>query len=68
MPQYAKFLKDMVSNKHQFLENELIMMNEEVSGIIQRKLPSKLKDLDSFTILCDISPYHCDKALCDLGG
>lgn len=64
---YAKFLKDIVSKKKSFLENELIMVNKEATAVIQRKLPHKLKDSGSLTIPCDIGPFHCDKALCDLG-
>ena len=39
-------------------------MTENCSAIIQRKLPEKLKDSGSFTILCIIG---VSKALCDLG-
>ncbi|KAA3465272.1 hypothetical protein EPI10_000466 [Gossypium australe] len=31
------------------------------------KIPSKLKDLGSFTILIEIGDQYCSKALCDLG-
>ena len=34
---------------------------------MQNKLPPKLKDPGSFTILYDIGNVHFDKTLCDLG-
>ena len=42
-------------------------VNEEYSAIIQNKLPPKLKDPESFTILCTIGRYTFSKVLCDLG-
>ncbi|XP_024187998.1 uncharacterized protein LOC112192477 [Rosa chinensis] len=50
IPSYAKFLKDMCMKKKKFKEHEQVALCEEVSAIIQRKLPPKLKDLGSFTI------------------
>ena len=35
--------------------------------VIQQKLPVKMKDPCSFTILCSIGKYECKKALCDYG-
>lgn len=67
MPKYAQFLKDIISWKRNFLENKLTMMNEEASVVIQRKLPQKLKDPGSFTILCSIGLFYFDKTLCNLG-
>ena len=37
------------------------------SAVIQRSLPGKMKDLDSFTIPCSIGKYEFKKALCDSG-
>ncbi|XP_057785208.1 uncharacterized protein LOC131002758 [Salvia miltiorrhiza] len=41
MPQYAKFLKDIVSRKKKLGEFETMRLNEECSAILQRKLPAK---------------------------
>ncbi|KAI3463774.1 hypothetical protein Pfo_020437 [Paulownia fortunei] len=54
MPNYAKFMKDVMSRKRQLC-------------YLQKKLPQKLKDPGSFTILCTIGGSFFDKALCDLG-
>ncbi|XP_022852387.1 uncharacterized protein LOC111374013 [Olea europaea var. sylvestris] len=48
MPSYAKFLKDILSNKRKLEDHETIMLTEECSARIQKKLPPKLKDPGSF--------------------
>ena len=53
MPLYAKFMN--------------IALSENCSAILQRKLPSKLKDPGAFTLPCSIGPVEVGKALCDLG-
>ncbi|KAL5564233.1 hypothetical protein UlMin_027397 [Ulmus minor] len=67
MPKYAKFLKEVLSNKRRLEVNEKVMLTEECSAILQRKLPQKLKDPGSFTIPCTIGDFEFDKVLCDLG-
>ncbi|XP_034679906.1 uncharacterized protein LOC117909969 [Vitis riparia] len=67
MPKYAKFLKEVLSNKRKLMDNEKVMLTEECSAILQRKLPPKLKDPGSFTIPCTIGDFDFDKVLCDLG-
>ena len=54
MPKYAKFFKEIITNKKKWEEFETITMNEECSVVIQNKLPPKLKDPRSITILCVI--------------
>ncbi|XP_022870492.1 uncharacterized protein LOC111389757 [Olea europaea var. sylvestris] len=44
MPSYAKFLKDILSNKRKLGDHETVMLTEECSAKIQKKLPPKLKD------------------------
>ena len=67
MPSYAKFLKDILSKKRRLEDYETVMLTEECSAIIQKKLPSKLQDPGSFTIPCNIGNVEFIKALCDLG-
>ena len=67
MPNYAKFLKDILANKRTLEDGEMVKLNEECSALLQNKLPPKLKDPGSFTIPCQIGAIHFDKALCDLG-
>ncbi|KAL2471066.1 Aspartic peptidase domain containing protein [Abeliophyllum distichum] len=67
MPSYAKFMKEILSNKRKLEEYETVMFTEECSAILQNKLPPKLKDPGSFNIPCTIGSSFFDKALCDLG-
>ncbi|KAL0411123.1 UNVERIFIED_CONTAM: hypothetical protein Slati_3702000 [Sesamum latifolium] len=67
MPSYAKFLKEVISNKRKWEGGETVKLNEECSAILQNKLPPKLKDPGSFSIPCTIENINFDKALCDLG-
>src|ERR1044072_1957982 len=68
MPTYAKFMKDILSRRRKLRDlDETIMMTENCSAILQRKLPIKRKDLGSFTILVDIEGVSVAEALCDLG-
>ncbi|XP_057740159.1 uncharacterized protein LOC130957307 [Arachis stenosperma] len=53
MPLYAKFLKELMTIKRNWEEKETIMLTEEYSAIIQKKLPQKMKDLWEFP-LCDL--------------
>src|ERR1044072_9047592 len=54
MPTYAKFMKDILSRTRKLRDlDETILMTENCSAILQRKLPQKVKDLGSFTIPVD---------------
>ena len=66
MPKYAKFLKDIMSNKRNWDDHETIPMNEECSAVIRNKLPQKLKDPGSITIPCVVGKFSISRALCDL--
>ncbi|KAL5573845.1 hypothetical protein UlMin_023442 [Ulmus minor] len=67
MPKYAKFLKDILSNKRKLEECEAIALTEETTALLQKKLPPKLKDPGSFSIPCTMGENFHTKALCDLG-
>ncbi|KAM1270963.1 hypothetical protein ACFX2J_031829 [Malus domestica] len=67
VPKYAKFLKELCTNKRRFHDQETMALGEEVSAVLQRKLPPKLKDAGSFTIPCVIGGKEFRRALCDLG-
>ncbi|KAL5578113.1 hypothetical protein UlMin_019812 [Ulmus minor] len=67
MPNYVKFMKDMLTKKRRFGEFETVALTRECSTVLQNKLPPKLKDLGSFTIPCSIGNQYFGKALCDLG-
>ncbi|KAM2316272.1 hypothetical protein ACFX1S_000134 [Malus domestica] len=67
VPKYAKFLKELCTNKRRFNDQETVALSEEASVVLQRKLPPKLKDAGSFTIPCVIGGKEFGRALCDLG-
>ena len=67
MPNYVKFMKDILSKKRTLSDFEIVNLTEEYSAILQRKLPQKMKDPDSFTIPCTIRNFIFERALCDLG-
>ncbi|XP_057985319.1 uncharacterized protein LOC131170277 [Hevea brasiliensis] len=64
---YTKFLKEILSKKKRLEDYETVTLTEKCSAILQNKLPPKLKDLGSFSILCLIGNMNIDKTLCDLG-
>ncbi|XP_057997704.1 uncharacterized protein LOC110662057 [Hevea brasiliensis] len=66
MPSYAKFLKEILSNKRKLDDYETMALTEEYSAILQNKLPPKLKDPRRFLIPHLIGNMNIDKALCDL--
>ena len=67
MPNYVKFMKEIMSNKKKLYAYGTVNLSENCSAIIQRKLPKKQKDLGSFAIPCVIGEHTFNKALCDLG-
>ncbi|KAG8661156.1 hypothetical protein MANES_02G218160v8 [Manihot esculenta] len=67
MPLYDKFIKEILSKKRKLEEFEIVSLIKQLGAIFQHKLPSKLKDPDSFSIPCDIGDFHIDRALYDLG-
>ena len=67
MPNYAKFLKDILSKKKKIAEEGVVSLTATCSAVIQKSLPAKMKDPGSFTIPCTIGKYEFKKALCDLG-
>jgi len=64
---YAKFLKEILSNKRKLEEHETVALTEECSVAIQNMLPAKIKDPVSFSIPCLIGNVSINHALCDLG-
>ncbi|XP_012453456.1 uncharacterized protein LOC105775492 [Gossypium raimondii] len=67
MRNYAKFMNDMFSKKSRLGEFETVALTEECIAMLMNKLPLKLKEPGSFTILCSIENHYVSKSLCDLG-
>ncbi|CAN6697870.1 unnamed protein product [Malus baccata var. baccata] len=64
---YAKFLKELCTTRKKISTKEVVKVGENVSAILQRKLPTKCKDLGSFTILCVIGNTRFESTMLDLG-
>ncbi|XP_062086021.1 uncharacterized protein LOC133792115 [Humulus lupulus] len=67
MPNYVKFMKEVMSKKRRLQDIETVKLTEECNAILQKNLPQKVKDTGSFTIPCTIGGSSFDNALCDLG-
>ncbi|XP_074335621.1 uncharacterized protein LOC141672837 [Apium graveolens] len=67
MPSYVRFMKGILSRKLKIDDLEIVALMEEYSGVLQQKLPPKLKDPGSFVIPYTIGNLSFDKCLCDLG-
>ena len=60
VPKYAKFWKTSSVNKKKLRGNEKIVIGENVSAILQRKLPSKCRDPGSNVYEVDDDyMYYC---------
>ncbi|XP_071925241.1 uncharacterized protein [Coffea arabica] len=64
---YAKFLKELCTGKKKLKGNEKVHMGENVSAVLQKKLPPKYKDPGMFTVPCKIGNIKIEKAILDLG-
>ena len=67
VPKYAKFLKELCTTKRRMSNKEVVKVSENVSAVLQRKLPTKCKDPGSFTIPCVIGNTRFEHAMLDLG-
>ena len=66
MPRYAKFLKELCTSKRKLKGIEKVSMRENVSTILQKKLPPTCKDPSMFTIPCKIGNTRFERAMLDL--
>ncbi|GJR08695.1 reverse transcriptase domain-containing protein [Tanacetum coccineum] len=67
MPNYRKFLKELISNKHKIEQIPDAFLSDESSAMIQNKVPPKLGDPESFLIPCNFNKTFSCNALADLG-
>ena len=67
MPNYAKFLKDILSKKKKITEEGIVILTTTCSAVIQKSLPEKMKDPGNFTIPCSIGKFEFKETLCDSG-
>ncbi|GJT41318.1 reverse transcriptase domain-containing protein [Tanacetum coccineum] len=67
MPNYGKFLKELISNKHKIEQISAAFLSDESSAMIQNKVPPKLGDPGSFLIPSNFDKTFSCNALADLG-
>ncbi|GJZ71650.1 reverse transcriptase domain-containing protein [Tanacetum coccineum] len=67
MPNYGKFLKDLISNKNKIEQISAAFLSNENSTMIQNKVPPKLRDPGSFLIPCNFNKAFSCNALANLG-
>ncbi|XP_027183921.1 uncharacterized protein LOC113782214 [Coffea eugenioides] len=67
VPKYAKFLRDLCVNRRRLRGDERVIMGENVSAVLQRKLPPKCRDPGGFTVPCRIGNILIRNTLLDLG-
>ncbi|KAM1866443.1 hypothetical protein ACFX13_009296 [Malus domestica] len=67
IPKYAKCLKKLCTTRKRIQEKEVVHVSENVSAMLQRKLPPKCKDPGSFTIPCVIGNTRFEHTMLDLG-
>ncbi|GJV97127.1 reverse transcriptase domain-containing protein [Tanacetum coccineum] len=65
MPNYGKFLKELISNKHKIEQIFAAFLSDESSAMIQNKVPPKLGDPKSFFISCNFKKTLSCNALAD---
>ncbi|XP_071694589.1 uncharacterized protein [Rutidosis leptorrhynchoides] len=68
MPNYGRFIKDLIADKGKYAEVSTTFLNEECSAILQkRNMPPKLRDPGIFIIPCLMGDSVMYDALADLG-
>ncbi|GKE58027.1 reverse transcriptase domain-containing protein [Tanacetum coccineum] len=67
MPNYGKFLKELISNKNKIEQISATFLSDESLAMIQNKVPPKLGDPESFLIPCNFNKIFSCNALADLG-
>lgn len=66
MPHWVKIMEDTLTRKRKYLDQDMMQLTKECSSIIQKKLPEKMEDLESFTIPCTIGNNFFGRALYNL--
>ncbi|GJY01236.1 reverse transcriptase domain-containing protein [Tanacetum coccineum] len=67
MPNYGKFLQELVNNKHKIEQISTAFLSDESFVILQNKVPPKLKDPGCFLIPCNFNKAFSCNALSNLG-
>ena len=63
---YAKFLKELCTNKWKLKENEKEAMTKNVFAVLQKKIPPQCKKPSIFIILCTIGITRFERTMLSL--
>jgi hypothetical protein len=66
IPIYAKFFKDILSNRRRLEDAQIVSLNSNGSALIMNELPKKLVYPGKFIVPCFIENVQLKHALCDL--
>ena len=66
MPTYAKFMKEILTEKRRIMDEEIIQVDARCSGVIQKSLPQKEIDLGRVTLPITIGNVNVGKELISL--
>ncbi|GKA41406.1 reverse transcriptase domain-containing protein, partial [Tanacetum coccineum] len=67
MPNYGKFLKELIRNKLKIEQISVAFLSDKSSAMIQNKVQPKLRDPGSFLIPCNFNKTFSCNALAGLG-
>ncbi|XP_052622464.1 uncharacterized protein LOC128127806 [Lactuca sativa] len=67
LPRYDKFLKELCTSKRKLKGNETVKVSENVSAVLQKRLPPMCKDPEVFTVPCKLGNLSVPRAMLDLG-
>lgn len=67
IPRYAKFLKELCTNRRRANVHECVALNENLSAVLQRRVPPKCPDPGIFFIPCTIGNTTIVNRMLDLG-
>ncbi|XP_059306385.1 uncharacterized protein LOC132057798 [Lycium ferocissimum] len=66
MPGYAKYLKDLLTNKRS-MKHDIVIVTHHVSSILSTKVVQRKEGPGAFTIPCSVSYHDFARVLCDNG-
>ncbi|CAM8947969.1 unnamed protein product [Rhodiola kirilowii] len=66
IPRYAKFLKELCTNRRKNTRYDQELMSRNVSAVIQRKVPPKCGNPGTYTIPCTIGNIRIENCMLDL--
>ncbi|XP_042754292.1 uncharacterized protein LOC122196043 [Lactuca sativa] len=66
VPRYARFLKDLFVSNKKSKGNQIVTVGENVSTVLQKRMPLKCKDPGVFTVPCKLGNLDVPRDMLDL--